>query len=304
MIPDAADRLEELRAAALRFSAPWRETAAPELPRGLELWFAEAGDLIDSAEIAALATAWAEPAQGYRLACAPAETLEWLRQAGAAFEAGLSGPEAVAAALEAEPVCVPPSGAQAARLRRRRKIERYGAATPGPGAEADADASDCDPKAVGAAWRRLLSEAAAARGRVAVRPPSVLVFLDLIQDLDLALPLIDELIQRKDARLRIGASSWLMERSPRVSAELEARGLAPEVVARQAVLSGAEPSLSDVDALVSVVETSDPAHARVHALFQRARALAVPTFSLQHGTENIGLTYSTRPTPRSSPTTC
>jgi hypothetical protein len=29
----------------------------------------------------------------------------------------------------------------------------------------------------------------------------------------------------------------------------------------------------------------------VHALFQRARALGVPTFSLQHGIENIGLTY-------------
>jgi hypothetical protein len=82
-----------------------------------------------------------------------------------------------------------------------------------------------------------------------------------------------------------------MERSPRVSAELEARRITPEVVSRPAVLSGAEPSLGDVDALVSVVETSDPAHARVHALFQRARALGVPTFSLQHGIENIGLTY-------------
>lgn len=291
LIPDVADRLEELRAAALRFDIAWRAGPLPDLPSGLELWFAEAGDLIDAAEVAGVAAAWAEPSSGYRLAAAPAETLEWLRQAGAAFDAGVSGPEAVAAALEAEPVCLTPLGAQAARLRRRRKIERYGAALASPTAEADADGSDCDPRAVGAAWRRVAQEALAGRSRTSVRPPSVQIFLDLIQDLDLALPLVDELIQRKDARLRISASSWLMERSPRVSAELEARGITPDVVSRDAVTAGAEPSLSDVDALVSVVETSDPAHARVHALFQRARALGVPTFSLQHGIENIGLTY-------------
>jgi hypothetical protein len=290
-IPDSAERLEELKAAALRFSVPWSTEALPDLPAGLELWFAEAGDLIDGAEITAVADAWAAPGEGCRTAIAPAETLEWLRQAGAVFDIGLHTPDAVGAALECEPICLAPSGAQAARLRRRRKIERYGAAVAVSAAPADADVGDCDPKAVGAAWRRLLDALAAGRSRAVHRTPAITLFLDLIQDLDLALPLVDELIHRKDARLKIVVSSWLMDRSPRVSAELEARRLTPDVVARPAVLSGAEPSLGDVDALVSVVETSDPAHTRVHALFQRARALGVPTFSLQHGIENIGLTY-------------
>lgn len=290
-IPDCAERLEELKAAALRFSVAWPLEPAPDVPSGLELWFAEAGDLIDGAEITAVAAAWAAPGAGRRAAIAPIETLEWLRQAGTVFDLGLSSPDALGAALEAEPACLAPSGALAARLRRRRKIERYGAMVPPVAADADADAADCDPKAVAAAWRRVLGGLAAGRAKVVVRPPAITLFLDLIQDLDLALPLIDELIHRKDARLKLVVSSWLMERSPRVSAELEARGVAAEVVARAAVLSGAEPSLGDVDALVSVVETSDPAHARVHALFQRARALGVPTFSLQHGIENIGLTY-------------
>ena len=294
LIPDPADTLPELKAAGIRHGvAIPDEPRAPAPPEGGELWFADPGDRLDDEEIEQVAQRWREPGETPRLAVAPPHVLEWLRQAGAEPSWEASGPMALDRALRAAGCCVVPAGAQPSRRRRRRKAERHGLALAGRGPVEDLQ--DSDPRAVAAAWRSSLGRLAEAGDARAAPPVSVMVFMDLVQDLDLALPLIDQLLARPDARLRVVVTSWLDERSPRVSAELESRGIVTDVVARDDVEQGRGPSLEGIDALVSVVETSDPAHARAHALFRRAKAEGVPTFSLQHGVENVGLTFADGP---------
>ena len=289
LIPDAADTLAELKAAGVRHGRRIAEMASsPKPPRGGDLWFAEPGDRIDAAEIEALAEVWADPSDAPRTAVAEPQVLEWLRQAGVAAGFEASSPAALDAALSAAERCVVPAGSQASRSRRRRKAQRHALTLVDGSAES---LQAADPRAVAAAWRSSLSRLADARVSPGAGPVRVMVFMDLVQDLDLALPLIDQVLARPDADLRVVVTGWLEERSPRVSAELEARGVAPELVQRPDVLRGEAPTLAGVDALVSVVETSDPAHARAHILFKRARDEGVPTFSLQHGIENVGLTF-------------
>jgi hypothetical protein len=287
-IPDPAERLPELAAAAARFGLPLPSTLAPEdLPEGGELWFAESGDHLEADEVGHLVGLWAEERATPRVAVAPPVVLEWLRQAGVRMDYAASGPAALHKALAVSARCVIQPGVRSSRLRRRRKADRYGL----PLLFADPEAREVfDPRAVGVAWRRTLGRLFQDRPARAA-PPTVMLFMDLVQDLDLALPLIDELMARPDAALRVVVSRWLEERSPRVAAELETRGLIPELVGRPEVMRGSAPTLEGVDALLTVVETSDPAHARAHALFTRAKAAGVPTFSLQHGVENIGITY-------------
>lgn len=287
LIPDVAETLPELAAAGLRFAkrTPSPQTAA--LPEGCELWFADAGDVVEAWEVAELARMWREPSSLPRLAVADPATLEWLAQSGVAAKVHASGPAAVALALAHSRSCAVPLRDAGSSVRRLRKAQRHGVSA---GPSMTAAAAACDPKAVGEAWRRVLAAAAARGASTGEGELGILLFLDLVQDLDLALPLLDEIIQQPGVRLRVVLSTWLEERSPRVMAELDARGLTPERLTRLAVLQGSGPQLDRVDAVICVVETSDPAHARSHALVKRARAQAIPTFSLQHGLENVGLT--------------
>jgi hypothetical protein len=289
IIPDAADTLAELKAAAIRHGVPMTGAASPgPPPRGGDLWFADPGDRLDDDEIEQLALLWREPSEAPRVAIAPPQVLEWLSQAGARATYEATGAAALDLAFGAASRCVVPAGPQPSRQRRRRKAHRHALGLIGEGRAEDVNG---DPRSVAVAWRSSLGRLAETRAPRGAAPVAVMVFMDLVQDLDLALPLIDQILARPDAVLRVVVTNWLEERSPRVSAELEARGIVADVVQRTDVLSGAGPSLAGVDALISVVETSDPAHARAHALFRQARAAGVPTFSLQHGVENVGLTY-------------
>lgn len=288
LAPDPADRLAELAATAARFNLLAPRTRPWEGPQGGELWFAEASDFLDADEVVQLAETWSAPRVGPRVIVAPPIVREWLRQMGVAADFAASGSAALQGALIASARCVVPAGAGRSRVRRRRKAERYGL----PLASADLRFGEqFDPGAVGEAWRGLLGQLIGAPAKPR-QPPTVAVFMDLVQDLDLALPVIDELLARPDARLRLIVSRWLEERSPRVAVELDARGIQPELVGRGEVMRGSAPHLDGVDALLTVVETSDPAHTRAHALFARARKRGIPTFSFQHGIENVGITFS------------
>jgi hypothetical protein len=114
--------------------------------------------------------------------------------------------------------------------------------------------------------------------------------LDLVQDLDVALPLIDALTAQGGLDLKIVVSSWLHRRSPRVAQELDERGLKPVIHSRDALVSGSSPSLEGIGAVITFAESSLPAHERTHALALRARLARIPTFNFQHGVENVGLT--------------
>jgi len=122
------------------------------------------------------------------------------------------------------------------------------------------------------------------------RRPCILVFIDLVQDLDVLLPVLLSLRQHGGWRISVWVSRWLDRASPRVSQALVAEGFAIRSVRRRAVISGKGPSLKGVDVLLTASESTAPAHAGGYALVKSARAAGIFTATFQHGLENVGLT--------------
>ncbi len=151
-----------------------------------------------------------------------------------------------------------------------------------------------EPEAVAGAWR-VLAEAKGGTARPAAageaRTPLLLVLIDIHQDLDLLLPVLLALKTRDEIRLKLVLTDWLTWNSPRVANALAGHGFAFEVFPREAVRAGDVPSLAGVDGVLSGAETNVRAHKAGHTLVSRANERGLPTFTLQHGFENIGLTY-------------
>ena len=122
------------------------------------------------------------------------------------------------------------------------------------------------------------------------RRPSVLVYIDLVQDLDVLLPVLLALRQQAGWRISVWVSRWLDKASPRVSRVLRTHGFVARSVPRQAVVAGGGPTLSGIDLLLTASESTAAAHAAGHALVLRARAAGLYTATFQHGLENVGLT--------------
>lgn len=282
-LPDAAVRAVELSAAALRFDVAEPEPVPIALPEHFELWFLEPGDSVDDEEIRNLVAGWA-PQDAERVVVAPRRMRIWLRQLGLDFIGLEWSPSTLQQALMHARRCKFSDAASPGRARRRVTALRYGARTQNIRADV---VLNHDPVDVARRWRDILD---AVPGNPEDRPQGeILVFLDLVQDLDLALPIIDE-VKARCHDLRVVVSDWLDRRSPRVAIELSRRGVASEVVPREAILDGrlAE-GFAAVAAVLSPAESSLPAHRRAHVLFRQARARGIPTFSLQHGLENVGL---------------
>lgn len=119
--------------------------------------------------------------------------------------------------------------------------------------------------------------------------PRLLVLVDLVQDIDVLLPVLLALRSDGGFNLDIRVSRWLEQESPRTQAVLARHALGFSWLRRSRVVEGAAPSLSSVAAVLTAAESTHPAHAAGHALAQRAHAAGVRTYTLQHGLENIGL---------------
>jgi hypothetical protein len=286
LIPDPAVRRVEIAAAALERGVGLAEPAL-DLPDGLDLWFCEPGDHIGAEEIAALAAQWCDD-NPLRVVVAPPLIAAWIKQVGVMARIEPWSPSTLHQALTKAERCTFLGPENYVQARRRVVALRSGApaqAPPSPGAAA------FEPSQVAASWAEVLSSVLAT---AAPEPADkdglrVLLFLDLIQDLDPVLPLIDELQARRGVEVQIAATTWLLRHSPRATAAIQARGLAIEPCNRPNVLAGTHPSLNRIDAVVVVAESSLRAHACSHALVERARAERIPTFAFQHGVENVGL---------------
>lgn len=119
--------------------------------------------------------------------------------------------------------------------------------------------------------------------------PGVLALVDLVQDIDVMLPVLEALRAHGGLRLKVCVSRWLAKEAPRAGALLEARGFRFAYVPRRRIVDGLAPSLRGVRAVIAAAESSHPAHAAGHALARRARAAGLATYALQHGFENVGL---------------
>lgn len=123
------------------------------------------------------------------------------------------------------------------------------------------------------------------------RKPIVLIFMHLMQDLDIVLPLIESLKQRNDLELKVCVIDELLNQSPRISEALKKLGVNFSKVSRLGVLTRLEPNLTGVKAVVTASETTASPHKAAYTLTKRANRAGIFTYTLQHGFENIGLTY-------------
>jgi hypothetical protein len=121
------------------------------------------------------------------------------------------------------------------------------------------------------------------------RRPLVLAFVDLVQDIDVMLPVLAAIRDAGDLRLKVRVSRWLSHESPRTAALLERHGFPFAYVPRRKVIEGVAPSLRGAHAVIAAAESSHPAHNAGHALAGRAKASGLATYALQHGFENVGL---------------
>ncbi len=146
-------------------------------------------------------------------------------------------------------------------------------------------------------WRKVLQADPAAVGvrRGPTTPPVLMTFIDLPQDLDLALPVLLQLRERGDVALRVIVTDWLQREAPRTFLLLEEAGFRPEIVKRGKAISGAAPRFESVDGFFAPSATSEGPHRAGFRLTRLAKLAGAKTFTCQHGFENVGLTYRDHP---------
>ena len=131
--------------------------------------------------------------------------------------------------------------------------------------------------------------AALGPARQRARRSRILAFIDLVQDIDVLLPLLLALREDGFAGVRVLVSRWLAKASPRTAGLLEAHRIPFAYVRRHDVIGGRAPSMRGLAALFTAAESSHLAHAAGHSLAIRARAVGARTYVLQHGLECAGM---------------
>jgi hypothetical protein len=141
--------------------------------------------------------------------------------------------------------------------------------------------------AIAQAWQQLLSQPRTAR-RVDV-PAQSIVALNLTQDLDLALPVLDAWA-REGVAVQVWCSGTLIRKSPRVLAAMETRRLAYCVLPDD-LPTGSVVFPFDTKILLTISETNLGPHRFTRNLSELALAKGLTVATMQHGFENVGLTY-------------
>lgn len=142
-------------------------------------------------------------------------------------------------------------------------------------------------EAIARPWQAVLTQPLATqRDRT---PAQCIVALNLVQDLDLAVPVLDAW-----ARDGIPAQAWcsaaLIRKSPRVLVTLEERRI-PYRVLPEELPTGSFHFLPSTKALLTVAETNLGPHRFSRKLTELALDHGLTVATLQHGFENAGLTY-------------
>ena len=137
-------------------------------------------------------------------------------------------------------------------------------------------------------WLQLLETLPAADSAAAAEP-YLAVVLHLVQDLDLALPIL-----REARAAGLPAAAWcspaLLKKSPRVLPALKQEGMPFQILPDEKYLSQFTfPSAMRV--LLTVAETNLNPHRVPRSLSKSAVRNGLLVATLQHGFENVGLTY-------------
>jgi hypothetical protein len=121
--------------------------------------------------------------------------------------------------------------------------------------------------------------------------PKVLLFINLPQDLDMLLPLAQRLRKQSGFQLAVAVTDKAWRQSPRIKTLLTAAGITPKILNHQRVVAGIQPSLRGIQVVITASESTANPHKAPHTLTNRANQQGILTYTMQHGYENVGLTY-------------
>jgi hypothetical protein len=140
-------------------------------------------------------------------------------------------------------------------------------------------------------FKQRLQKILAGGSRFIGQGAKILLFINLPQDLDMLLPLAVRLQKSADYKIEVAVSDKAWNQSPRIGNLLLAAGIQPSVLNHKAVVAGLQPRLKGIRALITASESTANAHKGPYTLTQRANRLGIATYTMQHGFENVGLTY-------------
>lgn len=146
------------------------------------------------------------------------------------------------------------------------------------------------PGAIAEAWLRVLQQAGRAAPEAAT-PSELIVLLHLAQDIDLAAPVIAA-AKACGVALEVWYSSSLLDKSPRSMVVLQALGVRSRAWPESVVEDGSVRFPPSARALLTVAETNLRPHEFTRRITEAANKAGLATATLQHGFENVGLTYS------------
>lgn len=142
-------------------------------------------------------------------------------------------------------------------------------------------------EALSKAWLTLFSRPPVARGQV--DETQCIVVLHLIQDLDLVLPVLAAW-RARGVKVQAWCSASLIRKSPRVLATLEHRGILYRVLPDDPAGGRlAFPQAAKI--LLTASETNLGPHRFSRKLSELALSRGLTVATMQHGYENVGLTY-------------
>lgn len=120
--------------------------------------------------------------------------------------------------------------------------------------------------------------------------PRVLFFLHRLLDKDILLPILKQAIKNPNIQVSLCVSGSFKQKCPEVMLDLKKICQIQSVNHFQGLL-GLTPHLSSVNTLITASESSACPHRLAFWVTKRANRLGIKTYTVQHGYENIGLTY-------------
>jgi glycosyltransferase involved in cell wall biosynthesis len=122
--------------------------------------------------------------------------------------------------------------------------------------------------------------------------PTVAVVIHLMQDLDLALPILMEIKRSQNLKAQAWVSLPVLEASPRVWKSLRTQDVDFRILDDQTDADLEPIKAREIAAVLTIAETNQSPHRFPHRIVSLANEMGMPTYTMQHGYENIGLTYT------------
>ena len=119
----------------------------------------------------------------------------------------------------------------------------------------------------------------------------ILTYIDLMQDFDVLFPLIQTIHKCQDLTIKVLINKDLTRESPRIEKNLNHFNIPYSIISHRFLKFGLGPSLFNIDIIITASESTAKPHHFSHLLTKRANKKGLLTYTLQHGWENIGLTY-------------